>query len=149
MQSTKGGTSPGPGNYEIDPIAFDAKRPRFHVGQKFKEAPATTTNVPGAGSYDPSPERTKTTLPSYSMKLKLENTSSIGKDNKVPGPGNYEAHLKNKRDAPQYGFGSSTREDGAKKLNVPGPGSYKINSAIADLPAYAMPGTKSQEFKYI
>ena len=28
------GTVPGPGNYEIDPIAFDHKRPRFHMGTK-------------------------------------------------------------------------------------------------------------------
>ena len=37
VQSSKGATSPGPGNYEIEPVAFDAKRPRFHVGQKFKD----------------------------------------------------------------------------------------------------------------
>jgi len=28
------GTVPGPGNYEIDPVAFDHKRPRFHMGTK-------------------------------------------------------------------------------------------------------------------
>lgn len=56
------------------------------------------TKVPGAGSYNPAHESTKKQLPSYSMKQKLG--SSLGSDNKVPGPGNYEASLKNKRNAP-------------------------------------------------
>jgi hypothetical protein len=33
----------------------------------------------------------------------------------VPGPGNYQVHLKNKPSAPNYGFGSSEREDILKK----------------------------------
>lgn len=98
--------SPGPGNYEIDPIAFDLKKPRFYVGNKLSDK-KPTTSVPGAGTYDPSPEKTRKNLPSYSMKIKLP--SQLGGDNKVPGPGNYESHLKNKRDAPKFGFGSSVR----------------------------------------
>jgi hypothetical protein len=101
--------------------------------------------VPGAGAYDPSPEKTMKRLPSYSMKLKFG--SSLLTNNKNPGPGNYEVNLKNKHSAPKFGFGSSTRAE-LKGLNVPGPGAYKINSAIGDVPAYAMPN-RSAEYKYI
>ena len=65
------------------------------------------THTPGAGSYDPSPEKTKKNLPSYSMKQKLG--SSLLTNNKNPGPGNYEVSLNNRQSAPKFGFGSSTR----------------------------------------
>ena len=93
-------------------------------------------NVPGAGTYNPAPEKTKKSLPSYSMKQKLG--SSLGGGSISPGPGNYEIHSKNKPAAPGYGFGTSTRK-GAKGMDVPGPGSYKINCSISDLREYAMP----------
>ena len=49
----------------------------------------------------------------------------------VPGPGNYGSTLIDKRNAPKFGFGSSTRE-GTKDMNVtfPGPGSYKLGTVI-------------------
>ena len=84
-------------------------------------------------------------LPSYSMKQKLG--SSLLTNNKNPGPGNYDVHLKNKQSAPKFGFGSSTRT-ALKGMAVPGPGAYKINSSIGDVPTYAMPN-RSDEFKYI
>ena len=48
------------------------------------------------------------------MKIKLE--SSLDQKSNVPGAGAYEAHLKNKHDAPKYGFGSGSRDAGLKKL---------------------------------
>mmetsp|Transcript_39575 Transcript_39575/g.60498 ORF Transcript_39575/g.60498 Transcript_39575/m.60498 type:complete len:87 (+) Transcript_39575:1772-2032(+) len=86
-------------------------------------------------------------MPSYSMKAKLGSSLESGAKF-VPGPGNYEVHLKNKRDAPKFGFGSSVRDDGPKKLLVPGPGAYKINTMVGDVPAYAMPSRKD-EHKYV
>ena len=73
------------------------------------------------------------------MKLGSSLTSLTGY---VPGPGNYNLNNQiNKKEAPKYGFGSSTRENasGNKKLNTPGPGSYKLISTIGDVPAHAMP----------
>lgn len=105
-----------------------------------------TTNVPGAGAYDPSPDKVQRSLPSYSIKQKL-GSSLESSTAKVPGPGNYEIHLKNKKDAPKFGFGSSTR-GALKKLDVPGPGAYKINTTVGDVPTYAMPGRKD-EHKYV
>jgi len=69
--------------------------------------------------------------------------SCLVTNNKVPGPGNYEAHLNNRKDAPKYGFGSSTRDEKIR-LNVPGPGSYKLNSSIGDVPAYSMPNRSAE-----
>lgn len=82
------------------------------------------------------------------MKIKLG--SSLNSSNGfVPGPGNYQSTLVNKRASPLYGFGSSTRDTGKKsKLVVPGPGTYKIKSSIGDIPEYAMPNRPDQ-FKYI
>lgn len=65
---------------------FNPKKAKFYIGQKFPEI-KETTKVPGAGSYDPSPEKTRKTLPSFSMGKKLE--SSLVTKNIAPGPGNY------------------------------------------------------------
>ena len=43
------------------------------------------------------------------MKIKL-GSSLKSASAFVPGPGNYEAHMKQKKDSPKYGFGSSTRD---------------------------------------
>lgn len=57
--------------------------------------------------------------------------------------------MSTKKAAPQYGFGSSTRETGKKtKLNVPGPGAYRLKSSIGDVPEHAMPNRPDQ-YKYI
>jgi hypothetical protein len=68
----------------------------------------------------------------------------------VPGPGNYvNSAEKLKATAPSFGFGTSKRPDiGAKKDQVPGPGSYKLRSKIADVPEFAMPNRKP-ESKYV
>jgi hypothetical protein len=78
------------------------------------------------------------------MKQKLGSSITT---NKNPAPGAYDAHFNNKLSSPKFGFGSSTRA-AAKALLVPGPGAYKINCSIGDVPAYAMPN-RSAEYKYI
>jgi hypothetical protein len=75
------------------------------------------------------------------MKLKLGSSILT---NKNPAPGAYDAHFNNKTSAPKFGFGSSTRA-ALKGMAVPGPGAYKVNSSIGDVPAYAMPN-RSKEF---
>jgi len=53
-----------------------------------------------------------------------------------------------KKNGPRYGFGSSTREDFKSKLNVPGPGAYKLRSSVGDVPEYS--NTKrSDDAKYV
>ena len=144
---TKKAFAPGPGNYKLNPMAFDTKSSHFYMEQELPHLKPTTA-VHGPGSHDPSPEKTKSTLPAYSMKIKLGG--SLGKDNKVPGPGTYESNLNDKKSSEKFGFGTSTRENVSpkKQNNSPGPGAYKINSQIGDVPAYAMPN-RPDEYKYI
>lgn len=143
----KKSVSPGPGNYNIEPLAFSTKRAQFYMGQKLPQVKATTA-VPGAGAYNPTPEKTMQTLPLYSMKIKL--ASGLGRDNKVPGPGTYNSNLNDKRAPARYGFGTSTREHASpKRANLsPGPGAYKINSTVGDVPSYAMPN-RPDAYKYV
>jgi len=137
--------SPGPGGYNLDSMAFSTK-PRFFVGEKLKTA-KDVTNTPGVGSYNPSPEKTKKTLPSYSMKAKL-GSSLVDEKNTVPGAGTYELNMNTKKAAPKFGFGSSTRNPLKPNTTVPGPGAYRVPSTIGDVPAYAMPNRKDED-KYI
>ena len=82
------------------------------------------------------------------MKMKL-GSSLASSNGFVPGPGNYQSSLATKKSAPQYGFGSSTRETGkGTKLHVPGPGAYKLKSSIGDVPDHAMPN-RPDEYKYV
>lgn len=82
------------------------------------------------------------------MKIKL-GSSLASTTGFVPGPGNYQSTLTDKKNAPKYGFGSSTRETGQKtKLSVPGPGAYKLKSSIGDVPDHAMPN-RDQKYKFV
>ena len=102
-----------------------------------------STKVPGAGSYDPSPSKGG---PAYSMKAKINTFDK----NKTPGPGQYEASLNDKQKGAQYGFGTSKR-DGSSPLKYngsPGPGSYKINYTVGDVPQYAIPN-RPEQYKYV
>ena len=128
--------SPGPGAYQTKSTAFDFERPKFFMGEKLKDLKANTT-VPGAGAYNPKGAAIKREMPSYSMKIKL-GSSLASPTAKNPGPGGYNVHLKTHRQAPNYGFGSSTRDDFKNKLNVPGPGSYRLKSNIGEVPEYAL-----------
>ena len=138
--------SPGPGAYTTKSMSFDIEKPKFFMGEKIKPL-KPNTNVPGPQQYDPKPETIKKQLPSFSMKQKLG--SSLTSTSIAPGPGNYNIALQTKKQAPSYGFGSSTRETGKKtNLNVPGPGAYKLKSSIGDVPDYSIPN-RSDEQKYV
>lgn len=53
------------------------------------------------------------------------------------GPGDYQNKKKFVSSGPSYGFGSSKR-DGFKHTNTPGPGSYKIPTKVRNLETYAL-----------
>ena len=77
------------------------------MGNKLPEL-KSNTKVPAPGTYDPSISFISRNEPAFSMKARHGDSlllKSLG-----PGPGNYEIHLKNKRDAPKFGFGSSKRD---------------------------------------
>ena len=96
---------PGPGNYNLDSMAFST-RPRFYMGQKLTDG-ERSLKVPGAGTYNPDFRAVTRSLPKYSMKARI---APLGAKTTVPGPGAYENHMKHKREAPKFGFGSSTRK---------------------------------------
>jgi len=98
------------------------------------------TAVPGSGQYDPQHKSILKSLPAFSMAARIEGKGK-GSTSTLPGPGAYEQHVANLAAAPKYGFGSETREAKlARKLSVPGPGSYKLKATIGDVPDYSMPG---------
>ena len=138
--------SPGPGAYTTKSMSFDIEKPRFFMGEKIKPLKGTT-NVPGPQQYDPKHGTVKRQLPSFSMKAKLGSSFTTGTIG--PGPSGYQVEYKGKKQAPSYGFGSSTRDTGNKmKMQVPGPGAYRLKSSIGDVPDYAIPGRTDQQ-KYI
>ena len=102
------------------------------MGMRLKEAHSTRLQVPGAGSYDPSPDNITRKAPGYSMGAKLK--SELDKDKKVPGPGSYSGSVeKLRQSAPRFGFGSSTRDEMVKaKFVTPGPGFYRNNQNLAE-----------------
>ena len=61
--------SPGPGNYRLEPMAFE-KRPRFFMGTKLNPLKGNM-EVPGAGTYQPEPEKVLKSAPKITMKVKL------------------------------------------------------------------------------
>ena len=85
MDDGKARLNPGPGNYNIDSVAFD-KNSRFHMGQRLPPLKGASEN-PGAGSYDPSPQKIQKNGPAFSMKMKLQDPLS---KNGNPGPGSYD-----------------------------------------------------------
>ena len=124
--------SPGPGAYLTRSVAFEYERPRFYMGER-NQTMRETTAVPGVGSYNPMSDKIKKSLPQYSMKIKLG--SSLTDTRMGPGPGNYDIVMENKKSSPKFGFGSSTRDgQTARRLAVPGPGSYELKSMIGDVP---------------
>ena len=62
--------SPGPGNYSIESLDFNTSKSKFYVGSKLPALKATT-DVPGAGTYNPEPEKLKKKLPAFSMAMRL------------------------------------------------------------------------------
>ena len=81
------------------------------------------------------------------IKLKTDLSSKLN----VPGPGSYtDKKEKLRQSAPSYGFGTSQRPVLGKNKDqqTPGPGNYRVNCRIANLPEYAMPG-RTDEVKFV
>lgn len=73
--------------------------------------------------------------PACTMGVKYAHGSSFGKPVKAPGPADYVDQMKNKTVAPRMTFGNANRNE-LQKLNVPGPGTYKIAPRIGGLAAF-------------
>lgn len=142
---------PAPGTYELKSVAFAGlEKPRFHMGTRidFDDTKKYIHSVPGPGAHDPAFRPTKSKSPVYSMGATL--TSQKDTTYLVPGPGSYvNSAEKLKCSSPSFGFGSSKRPAlGATKMQVPGPGAYKLPAKIGDVPDFAMPNRKDGS-KYV
>ncbi len=142
---------PGAGTYETRSMAFNIEKPKFHMGRRLDhdDTRKFLHSVPGPGSHSPTVVPSKQRAPQFSMGAKL--SSSLTRNEYVPGPGTYvNTSEKMKQTAPSFGFGTSKRPDigGNAKNAVPGPGSYKLPTRIADVPDFAMPNKKA-ESKYV
>lgn len=137
---------PGAGTYELKSMGFNLEKPKFHFGMVLTHDDTTKFihSVPGPGTHSPSGQVVKHHAPVYSMGSKLKST--LTRNEYVPGPGTYvNSAEKLKTAAPSFGFGTSKRpEIGKTKMVVPGPGSYKLPSKIADVPDFAMPNRKPE-----
>ena len=118
------------------------------VKLEFDDTKKFIHSLPGPGTHEPAVGSIKTRSPIYSMGARimaLKNTTAI-----VPGPGQYVNSAERlKSRSPSFGFGTSTRPIvGSTKLNVPGPGAYKLPSKIQDVPSYELPNRKETS-KYV
>ena len=79
------------------------------------------------------------------MSQSMKNSSAS-----FPGPGAYSGSYDCLRaNVPSFGFGTSKRPDyGNTRMNVPGPGAYKLPAKVSQVPEYALP-TKSEQSKYV
>ena len=98
---------PGPGRYNQDSDT-KMKAPKFSFGyeQRPELGRKKHQTSPAPGAYQ---EKTVmgTDGPRLSMSPKYKET----KDKRVPGPGQYEFSLKDKKTGPNYGIGTSLRMD--------------------------------------
>lgn len=121
----KGTDVPGPGNY-MSSLVDKRAAPKFGFGtQKRDGSPGMSSTFPGPGEYKLGGFMGRDG-PSVSMHNKLKN---LGSD-VTPGPGTYESHLKNKRDAPKYGVGTEQRSNSQAKMATPAPNAYNPSSGF-------------------
>lgn len=126
---------PGPGNYNQDKD-FKRTSPKFGFGsEKRPEVAKVGRNgaSPGPGSYAAQArtgaEGAKSTM---SPKFPVDQFKDK-RDKLVPGPGQYDFHLRAMKTAPNYGFGSEKRPGpttGVTKGITTEPGGYNPNQSF-------------------
>lgn len=149
-QSLVGGNpiTPSPNTYSI-PARTGFEGPKFQMGLKNdgQSAIATeqkkTRSNPGPGAYTPNFYRTVKQDGIYTLKER----HPIKIVDLAPGPGAYNAKKSPEKQQPSYRFGTSAQREKTPVSCAPGPGNYKIPSAIANMPAYT--AARSKDFGYI
>jgi hypothetical protein len=113
--------TPGPGNYNPQDLG---KSPSFSLRSRPVEK--REEKAPGPGKYDPKAEFVMESAPVFGVGRSAKKfESELERNGKlVPGPGTYGSPTS--LAGPKWGFGSSERAQ-EKKMNVPGPGAYKVN----------------------
>ena len=94
---------------------------------KLNNDTSPTRQNPGPGAYDlqnaknPNQRTSQQFSVGKASRSPAANKSLLG----VPGPGNYQTSLVDKRSAPRFGFGSGGRAVVGSVMTNPGPGSYQ------------------------
>lgn len=93
------------------------------MGSKLNDGNSPSRLNPGPGQYDTHNYDNLNMKDSAKWRFGSSNRLPIVNAKNVPGPGNYESTLADKKAAPKFGFGSSNR-DQLKDMNAtfPGPG---------------------------
>lgn len=114
---------PGPGQYDVDINPVKLTNPHWKFGKSKTHHSIKSSSDIGPGMYNTA-RNIGDTAPKYSITGK--NFYDY-RDNKNPGPGQYDEKNPTLRKAPTWKLGKSTREDYIKKVqreNFPGPGNY-------------------------
>ena len=125
------------------------------MGSKLKDLAFEKRNfAPGPGNYEPVKREY---IPSMKFGSGQRSELAGTKTQKLsPGPGAYDQEAaKLQKTAPKFGFGTSNREAGSKRLAVPGPGNYEPKGFVSkEGPRYSLgaqntfhPDKKEQAFK--
>lgn len=124
---------PGPGAYLAK--SYLCEGPKIGISSHPDKGKIRIAVQPGPGSYQPSFQSIISKSPAiglgYGKRGGLESKATTT----VPGPGAY-AVSNNKQKGPKFGFGTSKRGPEKKPNQYPGPGNYKMQSLIGDLPSY-------------
>ena len=94
------------------------------MGAKFNDRSSTSMERnPGPGSYDMQNRDNGNMKNSQKFGIGTSNrTAMVARSiSTVPGPGNYDSSLVDKTKGPNYGFGTSVRNDKSGTI-APGPG---------------------------
>ena len=122
---------PGPGNYSHKSTIGEG--PKIGLSPR-RENEKPVTIVPGPGAYSPNvrvvEEKTSAVGIGYGSRGQAINKTTAS----VPGPGAYST-VKDKKDGPKFGFGTSQRTTHKASPN-PGPGNYNLESSISNLPPH-------------
>lgn len=137
--------TPGPGNYNPNK-STDLGRSTIYASMKGRHESLDSgakLYVPGPGAYEShnTLDVAMKTMPKFSIGREKRKGEHENKDKVAqPSPDAYKVKDDfTKTQAASWGFGSSKRRDLANTtLDVPGAGSYKINSKAIEGPTYAM-----------
>lgn len=125
---------PGPGNYDPNFNTTRQNAPRFGFGTSNRVDKNPYVSNPGPGNYNHL-QSVGTSAPKYSMTARNMYNGGSNSKNSIPGPGQYDSGKVNytSQKAPTWRIGTSSREDGLKKVEreaFPGPGNYGLKNDV-------------------
>lgn len=122
-------TAPGPGNYAVGTTIGES--PAYSLrGRYYTEK---RQNVPGPGAYNQDADSILEHSPSVAFGRQSKDPLPHSKSTDSTGPGRYYSPLKPA--GVQWSFGSE-KKGTEFKSDIPGPGTYDVQSTIAVLPSY-------------